>query len=153
MNNFLFQVWKITKLRFKGLIYNINSTIFIFVSLPLWIESIVFLPFLFSFNRNGWLKHRILPIAFKLVYGLTGLIVRITVQQCTKYVRFWMRKYYYGFVSQRDLAEQVEMTFLSNAPENFARWYLMFGDCTKVIRSEALKEQIRSMLSAISIKL
>ncbi len=68
---------------------------------------------------------------------------------------FWLdkQKYYYGFVSQQDFSEQIQMTFLSDSVENFARWYLMFGDYAEIIESEVLKEQVRSMILAISKKL
>lgn len=68
---------------------------------------------------------------------------------------FWLekQKYYYGFISQREIDGQVEMTFLSDSPENFAHWYLMFGKYARIIESESLKEQVRSMISAIAEKL
>lgn len=60
------------------------------------------------------------------------------------------QKYYYGFVSQRLLDDQLEMTFLCSSPENFARWFMMFGGAAKIIESESLKSHVKQMVEAIS---
>lgn len=82
--------------------------------------------------------------------GLELIVIRVERSRA-----IWLerQKYYYGFVSQREIAGQVEMTFLSDSPRNFAHWYLMFGECAEIVESEALKEQVRSMISAIAKKL
>jgi predicted DNA-binding transcriptional regulator YafY len=65
---------------------------------------------------------------------------------------YWLdhQKYYYGFVSQRPIDEQLEMTFLCSSPENFARWFMMFGGSATIIESEILKNHVRQMIGAIS---
>lgn len=65
---------------------------------------------------------------------------------------YWLdnQKYYYGFVSQKLIHDQLEMTFLCSCPENFARWFMMFGGAAKIIESEALKKHVRRMTAAIS---
>ena len=68
---------------------------------------------------------------------------------------FWLnnQKYYHGFVSQRDLGNYLEWTFLSSYIIGFARWYLMFADCAFIEESEALKLQVKLMLERISKRL
>lgn len=56
-------------------------------------------------------------------------------------------KAYYGFVSERIVKEQVEMTFLVPEVEHgFPRWYLTFGDYATILEPERLKERIRELL-------
>jgi predicted DNA-binding transcriptional regulator YafY len=61
--------------------------------------------------------------------------------------------FYNGFVSQKDLKDTVEMTFLSPSLEGFARWYMMFGDYADIISPESLKDIIRKITVAISEKI
>jgi predicted DNA-binding transcriptional regulator YafY len=56
------------------------------------------------------------------------------------------QKYYSGFVSQKDMGDVVEMTFLTYTIEGFARWYLMFGDQAQIISPDYLKDRIRVIL-------
>lgn len=68
---------------------------------------------------------------------------------------FWLntQKYYYGFISQKDQEEYLELTFLSSYIKSFARWYLMFADCAFIVESQALKKEVRLMLELISKRL
>jgi len=65
---------------------------------------------------------------------------------------YWLdnQKYYYGFVSQKVLDDQLEMTFLCSSPESFARWFMMFGGSAKIVESELLKNHVKQMIGAIS---
>lgn len=80
----------------------------------------------------------------------TLVIIRID-----KIKSFWLetQKYYQGFISQTEHGDEIEMTFLSASPSGFARWFLMFGDHAKIIEPEALKEEVRSLISSISSRL
>ena len=60
--------------------------------------------------------------------------------------------FYNGFVSQKDLKDRVEMTFLSASLKGFARWYMMFGDYADIISPDSLKDTIREIATAISKK-
>ena len=60
------------------------------------------------------------------------------------------QKYYYGFVSQKVLDDQLEMTFLCSSPESFARWFMMFGGSARIIESESLKNHVKQMIVNIS---
>lgn len=62
------------------------------------------------------------------------------------------QKYYNGYVSETDLGEHVEMTFLCSSIEGFARWYMMFGDRADILTPEILKERIRELVVAVGKK-
>ena len=54
---------------------------------------------------------------------------------------------YYGFVSEEEKGDMVEMTFMSrDMPRGLARWYMMFGDCAEIVEPESLKEMVREMI-------
>jgi predicted DNA-binding transcriptional regulator YafY len=56
------------------------------------------------------------------------------------------QKYYNGFVSQEELDDCIQMTFLTTSLEGFARWYLMFGDQAQIMNPDNLKERIRTII-------
>lgn len=59
-------------------------------------------------------------------------------------------KKYYGFVSEKTIKDQVEMTFLTCDIENsFARWFLMFGDYARIIEPEILKTRVSQLMESI----
>ena len=79
--------------------------------------------------------------------------VRILVdRKISKYLS--SEKKYHGFVSQKNVDDLVEMTFLSRDLENgFARWFMMFGDYATILEPESLKERIIEMVQSYKIKL
>ncbi len=81
--------------------------------------------------------------------------LELIVIRIEKSKAFWLdhQKYYYGFVSQKDLGGMMELCFLSSTLEGFARWFMMFGDHATVVGPETLKEKLRSMLSVLLKKL
>ncbi len=62
------------------------------------------------------------------------------------------QRYYNGFVSERELKDKIEMTFLTSSLEGFARWYLMFGDQADIISPEILKKRIRQIATLVAEK-
>lgn len=61
---------------------------------------------------------------------------------------------YHGFVSERNVGNQIEMTFMSqNLEDGFARWYLMFGDYCHIITPERLRERVLELLEMQKSKL
>lgn len=53
----------------------------------------------------------------------------------------------YGFVSEKEVGNQIEMTFMSwDIEESFPRWYLMFGDFATIIEPEKLKNRVLELL-------
>jgi len=59
------------------------------------------------------------------------------------------QKYYNGFVSEKTVGDQIEMTFLTCSLEGFARWFMMFGDQAEIISPDSLKERVGNIASAI----
>jgi len=63
------------------------------------------------------------------------------------------QKYYYGFVSEKIHGNVVEMTFLSESLEAFARWYLMIAPNAYVVEPESLKTLVKQLITEISRRL
>jgi predicted DNA-binding transcriptional regulator YafY len=68
------------------------------------------------------------------------------------YVHLEHQKYYSGFVSEKTVGSQVEMTFLTASLEGFARWYMMFGDQAEIISPDSLKERVGNIAATIAQK-
>ena len=63
------------------------------------------------------------------------------------------QKFYNGFVSQKDLGNLVEMTFLTQSLQGFARWYMLFGECAEIVTPKKLIETVKQNLATLSKKL
>jgi predicted DNA-binding transcriptional regulator YafY len=77
---------------------------------------------------------------------LTEVIIEI---QRDKYRYIGDQKYYNGFISQEVFPEVVRMTFLTESTEGFARWYMMIGDVTEIIKPAGLKKRVLALTSEI----
>jgi predicted DNA-binding transcriptional regulator YafY len=54
---------------------------------------------------------------------------------------------YHGFVSQKEIDGQIEMTFMCrDIDSGFPRWFLMFGDYAKILEPESLKTRTLELL-------
>jgi predicted DNA-binding transcriptional regulator YafY len=98
-------------------------------------------------------KH--LPLALFLAQTskeqkLHTVVIRIK-KEVAKYIV--TEKYYNGFVSEQIDDAHIEMTFLTASLQGIARWFMMFGDQATILQPEALKEQVKIVLSAISKQL
>ena len=62
------------------------------------------------------------------------------------------QKYYNGFVSQKEVDDQIEMTFLTQSLEGFARWFIMYGDMAEIIQPASLKKRVKQLATVISKK-
>lgn len=60
------------------------------------------------------------------------------------------QKYYNGFISERQLENKVEMTFLSSSIEGFARWFLMFADQADIISPQVLITRTKEIMAKMS---
>jgi len=60
------------------------------------------------------------------------------------------QKYYNGFVSEYEIGGMVEMTFLTEFVEGFARWVMMYGDTAEVISPDSLKDRISHLCGIIA---
>lgn len=59
-------------------------------------------------------------------------------------------RHYHGFVSETDLGDYLEMTFLTQWLESgFARWFIMFADQAEIIEPEILKASVETILEKI----
>ena len=82
----------------------------------------------------------------------TTKVVLLVDKKISKYLDF--EKKYHGFVSQRKLGHQIEMTFLSRDIENgFPRWVLMFADYATIVEPQRLKDRIIEMLEIYKVNL
>ncbi|WP_143960325.1 helix-turn-helix transcriptional regulator [Litoribacter populi] len=61
-----------------------------------------------------------------------------------KYLR--VQKYNQGFVMEKIIGDEVEMTFMTTSLESFVRWILMMADTVLVKEPVQLKEMIRGIL-------
>ncbi|WP_298155074.1 YafY family protein [Flavobacterium sp.] len=78
--------------------------------------------------------------------NLTKIVIRLD-ENIAKYIMADRRGY--GFVSETENDGEVEMTFMSRDPEHgFARWYMMFGDCARIVEPESLKTRVSELLSS-----
>jgi predicted DNA-binding transcriptional regulator YafY len=63
-------------------------------------------------------------------------------------------KKFHGFVSQKTIGNEIEMTFFSqNVEHGFARWYLMFGDYAKILEPEGLKTSILEIMEKVKSRI
>ncbi|SFS49015.1 Predicted DNA-binding transcriptional regulator YafY, contains an HTH and WYL domains [Zhouia amylolytica] len=61
---------------------------------------------------------------------------------------------FYGYTSERDLGEMVEMTFFTPwVKQGFLRWFLMFADHAEIVEPHSLKEDLSVTIDKISEKL
>lgn len=55
-------------------------------------------------------------------------------------------KKYYGFVSEEEKENRVEMVFLTPNPmEGLARWFMMFGDQARVVEPESFRLKVKEL--------
>jgi len=62
------------------------------------------------------------------------------------------QKYYSGFVSEREIDDKIEMTFLTGSIEGFARWYMMFADYAEIVSNDHLIYKIETILTKVNMK-
>lgn len=92
------------------------------------------------------IKHQ--PLEFYLQKEEHSNVEKIVVsvdRDIVKYLK-WERDYY-GFQSEVEKGDQVEMTFFCDRLESgFARWYMMFGDCATILEPERLREVVFELI-------
>lgn len=72
-------------------------------------------------------------------------LVRILVKKTMARYLHWERQFY-GFISEKENGDSMEMIFHSNHLEHFARWFLMFADESVVLEPEELKSQVKILI-------
>lgn len=72
------------------------------------------------------------------------VIIRVH-KEAAKFIRTGLK--YYGFISEKLIGDQIEMTFMTKDIQNgFPRWYLMFGDCAEIIEPESFRDRVFELL-------
>lgn len=72
--------------------------------------------------------------------------VRILIEKKIARYLTYERKYH-GFVSEKEVNDKIEMTFMSRDLENgFPRWFLMFGDYATILEPDELRERVLELL-------
>ncbi|HMU73132.1 MAG TPA: WYL domain-containing protein, partial [Ferruginibacter sp.] len=66
---------------------------------------------------------------------------------------FGEQKYYNGFVSLKEVGDQVEMTFVTGSVKGFVKFYLLFAEYAEIVRPASLKTLVQENLRAIEKKL
>lgn len=66
---------------------------------------------------------------------------------------FGEQKYYNGFVSQREVNDKIEMTFLTGSLLGFAKFYLLFGEHADILEPQSLKAIVQQCIDGIQKKL
>lgn len=66
---------------------------------------------------------------------------------------FGDQKYYNGFVSQKEMGDEVEMTFVTASIKGFVKFYLLFAEHAEIISPANLKNLVKENLEAIVKKL
>ena len=81
----------------------------------------------------------------------TRVVIRVD-KAVARYIKTGRK--YYGFVSERTVGDMVEMVFLApDVLHGFARWFMMFGDCARVVEPESLRERVGELLEKTSANL
>lgn len=62
---------------------------------------------------------------------------------------FGEQKYYNGFVSQKEVKDKIEMTFLTGSLLGFAKFYLLFGEHADILEPSSLKETVLQLMNDI----
>ncbi len=59
-------------------------------------------------------------------------------------------KYYYGFVSEEEKGDEIEMTFMGGDFEFVSHWILMYGNSIRVISPQELKELVKKHIKELT---
>lgn len=60
------------------------------------------------------------------------------------------QKFYNGFVSEREIKDCLEMTFLTTSTKGFLRWFMMFADEAEIVSPDAMKQEYRDLVLRLS---
>ncbi|MBS1599928.1 MAG: YafY family transcriptional regulator [Bacteroidetes bacterium] len=81
---------------------------------------------------------------------LEKVVIQID-KKVTRYIQ--EAKYYYGFVSEKNMGEEIEMTFLTPSIDGFIRWYLMFADNARIVSPVSLNTFLKDFINKLSEKI
>jgi predicted DNA-binding transcriptional regulator YafY len=98
-------------------------------------------------NKHPTLKDYIKQTAKEQELDLVVMRVDKSIYRHLEY-----QKYYSGFVSEKTVGDQIEMTFLTASLEGFARWFMMFGDQAEIVSPDSLRERVAAIAASIAQK-
>jgi predicted DNA-binding transcriptional regulator YafY len=76
-------------------------------------------------------------------------LIRVQIEKrIANYVR--EQRIYYGFASEVEKGDYIEMTFLTMSLEGFARWFMMMAPNAYILEPVSLKTTMRQLLEKIS---
>ncbi|MCP9769497.1 YafY family transcriptional regulator [Lacihabitans sp. LS3-19] len=82
--------------------------------------------------------------------ALTKVVIRI---EKSGYKYLGNQHFYMGFIDQKDLGEQVEMSFLSASLSGFAHWFMLLGHDADIIEPEYLKHLVLEKLEEVKCRI
>lgn len=77
---------------------------------------------------------------------LHEIVIRVKTE---KMKFFGNQKYYNGYVSEKEINDETEMTFLCSSLEGFARWYMVFGDHSKILSPKSLRKRVKELAKEV----
>ena len=80
---------------------------------------------------------------------------KVVIQVNKEVVRYMKSgRKYYGFVSEEDFGDKVQMTFMTrDSMHGLARWFMMFGDCAEIIEPDSFRWFVGEMVDKIKANL
>lgn len=61
-------------------------------------------------------------------------------------------KFYFGFIGEKDLGDQLEMSFLSNSLDYIGKWIITLLDHAEIIEPQTLKDHVQGLVKKLQIK-
>lgn len=80
-------------------------------------------------------------------HQLETIIIRVD-SNITNFIN--EQRFYQGFVSEKQIGNQIEMTFLTIHPEGFVRWFMMYGDHAEVVSPQKVKHRVAQVIEGIA---
>lgn len=93
-------------------------------------------------------QHSSLPTYLDSLSKKENLVKSIiqTSKESSRYIE--QDKLYYGWVMKKEIGEELEMTFLTQSIEDFARWMMMFGDWAFILEPPELEKRVKDFARA-----
>jgi len=98
-----------------------------------------------SSNKTFTRQHAALETYLKPDTNTTTTVRICVAKDLAKYMGY--DRMYYGYVSEKETKNGIEMTFESRDTENgFARWYLSYADFAEIIEPESVRQRVLALL-------
>ena len=100
-------------------------------------------------NRHPTLKEYIAQMVRERK-EVNAVVIRVEKNMARHLIE---QKYYWGFVSEQEKGDYIEMTFLTECIDYFSRWYFMFADKAEIVDCPELAEKLRNYADALMQKI